>query len=87
MVIESDPAARRLALVRWSAREARWSLVIAVRAVAGLHVRERLEARARVDRLSTFQILDVTGRKGSVDAAIAALPPPSGGGVQAELDL
>lgn len=70
MITERDPPARRLALVEWSID--RWTLVIAVRCIEGQQLRRSLEARAKELR-GPWRILDIEGRRGSVDAAVAAL--------------
>lgn len=72
-MIERDPPARRLALVHWLVD--RWVLVIAVRSIEGMRLRSSLEARA-AELTGPWRILDVVGRRGSVEAAIAAMTPP-----------
>lgn len=78
VVIDRDPPARRMALVHWLVD--RWVLVIAVRCIEGQRLRSSLEARAR-ELPGPWRILDVEGRRGSVEAAVAALgayvPPAS----------
>lgn len=69
-VIDRDPPARRLALVHWLVD--RWVLVIAVRCIEGQRLRSSLEARA-AELHGPWRILDVEGRRGSVEAAVAAL--------------
>lgn len=76
-MFDRDPPARRLALVHWIVD--RWVLVIAVRWSAGMHYRSSLEARG-AELPGPWLVLDVTGRVGSVEAAVAALSPPSGDG-------
>lgn len=91
-LIDRDPVARRMALVHWV--EGRWSLVIAVRCIEGQRLRSSLEARAR-ELTGPWRILDVEGRRGSVDAAVAALAayvssptrPASAGLVGVQLSL
>lgn len=86
-MIDLDPPARRLALIHWLVD--RWVLVIAVRCLEGRRLRSSLEARA-AELNGPWRILDVTGRRGSVEAAIAALSPPAseaGGLVGRQLDL
>lgn len=74
--LDRDPPARRLALVRWNDFVGRWIVLEAYRCFDGQSLRGRLKSRARPgDR-----ILDVTGRKDSVDAAAAALAAPLGEG-------
>lgn len=70
MIVERDPPARRLALVQWLVD--RWVLVIAIRCIEGQRLRSSLEARAAELR-GPWRILDVHGRRGSVEAAIAAM--------------
>lgn len=70
VVVDRDPPARRLALVHWLVD--RWVLVIAVRCIEGQRLRSSLEARAR-ELTGPWRILDVEGRRGSVEAAVAAL--------------
>lgn len=69
-VLDRDPPARRMALVHWI--EDHWALVVAVRCLEGQRLRSTLEARA-AELTGPWRILDVEGRKGSVDAAVAAL--------------
>lgn len=86
-MIDRDPPARRLALVHWLMD--RWVLVIAVRCLEGQRLRSSLEARGS-ELTGPWWILDVTGRRGSVEAAIAAMSPPAseaGGLVGRQLDL
>lgn len=77
MVIDRDPPARRYALVHWIVD--RWTLVIAVRHSQGVNYRSSLLARG-AELSGPWQVLDVTGRVGSVEAAVAALSPPLSGG-------
>lgn len=70
MILDRDPPCRRLALVHWLVD--RWVLVIAVRCIEGQRLRSSLEARAR-ELTGPWRILDVEGRRGSVEAAVAAL--------------
>jgi len=86
-LIDRDPPARRLALVHWLVD--RWVLVIAVRCIEGQRLRSSLVARA-AELTGPWRILDVTGRRGSVEAAVAAMSPPAvdaGGLVGRQLDL
>lgn len=70
--LDRDPPARRLALVRWNDFVGRWIVMEAYRCFEGRSLESRLKSRSRPgDR-----ILDVTGRKGSVEAAAAALVAP-----------
>lgn len=70
MILDRDPPARRLALVHWLVD--RWVLVIAVRCIEGQRLRSSLEARAR-ELNGPWRILDIEGRRGSVEAAVEAL--------------
>lgn len=70
MLIDRDPPVRRLALVHWLVD--RWVLVIAVRCMEGQRLRSSLEARAR-ELTGPWRILDVEGRRGSVEVAVSAL--------------
>lgn len=70
VILDRDPPARRLALVHWLVD--RWVLVIAVRCIEGQRLRSSLEARAR-ELTGPWRILDIEGRRGSVEAAVAAL--------------
>lgn len=70
MLLDRDPPARRLALVEWVVD--RWVCVIAVRCIEGQQLRRSLEGRAKELR-GPWRILDVEGRRGSVEAAVAAL--------------
>lgn len=71
--LDRDPPARRLALVRWNDFVRRWIVMEAYRCFDGQHLRGRLKSRS----LPGDRILDVTGRKGSCEAAAAALAPPA----------
>lgn len=86
MSFDRDPPARRYALVHWIVD--RWVLVIACRHSYGVNYRSQLEARG-AELSGPWQVLDVTGRVGSVEAAVAALSPPSsdGGELGAQLGL
>lgn len=73
---DRDPPARRLALVRWDESALLWKLEIAARAIDGQQLRARLEARGR-EHAAPWRILDVIGRRGSVDRAVAEMKPPT----------
>lgn len=71
--LDRDPPARRLALVRWNDFVRRWIVMEAYRCFDGQSLRGRLTSRA----LPGDRIIDVTGRKASVEAAAAALAAPA----------
>jgi len=73
---DRDPPVRRLALVRWDESASLWKLEIAARVIDGQHLRATLEGRGR-QRPTPWRILDVVGRRGSIEEAVAAMTPPT----------
>lgn len=71
-VIERDPRARRLALVRWLADEQRYELLFQARAMVGA---KRLVARRAVDHPGSH-VVSLFCNRDEVAAAVAALRPP-----------
>lgn len=72
VAIDPDPPVRRLALVHWTGD--RWRLVVAIRCIDERRARSALEARAR-EATGPWRVLDLEGRAGAVEAAVAALGP------------